>query len=257
MTGVPTDIYAFHRSRVLAVIPARYASTRLPGKPLLRETGKYLIQHVIERVRQADRIDEVVVATDDERIVAVVQSFGGTAVMTSPHHRSGTDRTAEVARGRPDIDVVINVQGDEPLISPDALDTLVDLVATRDSTTAMATLARPFEQDEDPADENAVKVVRDSAGDALYFSRALIPFGRQGNESYLLHLGLYAWRREVLLHLVSLPQSPLEVVESLEQLRALENGIRIRVGVVSDGGYGIDTPADYARFVNQVSAHPS
>lgn len=249
---------------VLAVIPARFASTRLPGKPLLSDTGKPLIQHVVERVRQASRIDEILVATDDERIFAAVQQFGGQVEMTSTTHRSGTDRVAEIAAGRPDASVILNVQGDEPNISPAALDALVEVMigtghAPAASPAPMATLATPFPANLDATSPHAVKVVCDQSGHALYFSRALIPHHRDlsttGTPPTLLHLGVYAYRRDVLLRLAGLPPTDLERAESLEQLRALDHGVRIRVAIIDEPSFGIDTPEDYARFKQSHAAN--
>ncbi len=241
----------------VAVIPARYASTRFPGKPLADQTGQPLIQHVYERVAQARTIARALVATDDRRIVEAVRAFGGNAVMTRADHPSGTDRVAEVAAGL-DAEIVVNVQGDEPELEPSAIDLLVGLLSD-DATSSMATLACPFEcvPGADPADPSAVKVVLDCRGRALYFSRSLIPHRRADAGSVgpgctpLLHLGIYAYRREFLLQLASLPPTPLETAERLEQLRALEHGHSIAVGVVQSAAVGIDTPEDYAAFVKR------
>jgi 3-deoxy-manno-octulosonate cytidylyltransferase (CMP-KDO synthetase) len=237
------------------IIPARYASTRLPGKPLLRQTGKYLIQHVYERACQARRSAQVVVATDDPRIAVAVTSFGGQVAMTRRDHPSGTDRVAEVAT-RLDADVVINLQGDEPLIDPAALDLLPQLLE-RDTSADMATLAVPLTSVEQWQNPNCVKVVCDANGRALYFSRSPIPFVRDGGPDFtaqpacfLQHLGLYAYRRPFLLRLAALPPTPLEQWEKLEQLRVLALGHRIHVGVVSHAGIGVDTYSDYQRFVH-------
>src|SRR5262249_22511868 len=238
--------------RTAIVIPARYASTRLPAKPLLRETGKYLIQHVYEQATRSGAA-EVVIATDDDRILRAAQAFGGRAVMTRADHPSGTDRVAEVARGL-DADVLVNLQGDEPLIDPATLDLLPRLLA-EDATADMATLAVPLGKLEDWRDPNCVKVVCDGRGRALYFSRSPIPFVRDGQPDlasgrFLQHLGLYAYRREFLLELAKLPPAPLELTEKLEQLRVLALGYRIQVGVVASAHRGVDTPADYQRFVD-------
>jgi 3-deoxy-manno-octulosonate cytidylyltransferase (CMP-KDO synthetase) len=236
------------------VIPARYASTRLPGKPLLRQTGKYLIQHVYERACQARRASQVLVATDDPRIVAVVESFGGQVVLTSRRHRTGTDRVAEVAR-KLDAEVIINLQGDEPLVDPAALDLLPELLR-HDPGADMATLAVPLTSVEAWHNPNCVKVVRDAAGRALYFSRSAIPFVRDGRPPFhaqppmfFQHLGLYAYRRPFLLRLAALPPEPLEELEQLEQLRVLSLGHRIQVGVVREATIGVDTYEDYLAFV--------
>jgi len=236
------------------VIPARYASTRLPGKPLLRQTGKYLVQHVYERACLAQAAERVVVATDDPRIVAAVESFGGNVVLTRRDHPSGTDRVAEVARHL-DADVIVNLQGDEPQTDPGALDLLASLIE-RDHDADVATLAAPITSEEQWQNPNCVKVVCDAAGRALYFSRAPIPFVRDGRPDFgarppvfLQHLGLYAYRRPFLLALASLPPEPLEQLEKLEQLRVLALGRRIHVGVVRHGATGVDTRDDYDRFV--------
>jgi 3-deoxy-manno-octulosonate cytidylyltransferase (CMP-KDO synthetase) len=244
--------------RTAIVIPARYASTRLPGKPLLRSTGKYLIQHVYERACLASRAQEVVVATDDPRIVAAVESFGGRAMMTSRDHPSGTDRIAEVARSL-DADLYINLQGDEPLIDPTALDRLVELME-RDSGAGMATLAVPLTDEESFRDPNCVKVVCDDRGRAMYFSRCPIPHVRGAKPDFRIqpprfmqHLGAYAYRKSVLFQLSQLPPTPLESLEKLEQLRALAHGIVIQVGVIAHSGRGVDTLDDYERFVRKFS----
>lgn len=236
------------------VIPARYASTRLPGKPLLKQTGKYLIQHVHERARESRRAGRVIIATDDPRIVAAVKGFGGEVVMTRRDHASGTDRVAEVAE-RLDADVVVNLQGDEPLVDPAALDLLPTLLE-RDRECDMATLAVPITTAEQWHNPNCVKVVCDAAGRALYFSRSPIPYVRDGRPDFaaeppriLQHLGLYAYRRTFLLHLARLPQQPLEQLEKLEQLRVLALGQPIRVGLVRHAAVGVDTVEDYEQFV--------
>jgi 3-deoxy-manno-octulosonate cytidylyltransferase (CMP-KDO synthetase) len=238
---------------VAIVIPARYASSRLPAKPLLRATGKYLIEHVYERACQS-KADAVIVATDDERIVAAVQSFGGRVIMTQADHPSGTDRVAEVARSL-DHEIVINLQGDEPTLDPDTLDLVADLLK-KDPQASMATLGVPIQSLEQWRDPNCVKLVRDVYGRALYFSRSPIPFARDGEPDFrkypgvfLQHLGLYAYRRNFLLDLATWPPSPLEEIEKLEQLRVLSLGRRIQVGVVAHASRGVDTPADYERFV--------
>jgi 3-deoxy-manno-octulosonate cytidylyltransferase (CMP-KDO synthetase) len=240
--------------KTAVVIPARYASSRLPGKPLLRQTGKYLIQHVYERACQARCAGAVIVATDDERIAEAVREFGGRVEMTRADHPSGTDRIAEVAR-RLDADVIVNLQGDEPLIDPSSLDRLPEMLR-RDPDADVATLAVPITSAEQWRDPACVKVVRDACGRALYFSRSPIPFVRDAEPDFgrepamfLQHLGLYAYRRHFLLSLAQLPPEPLEELEKLEQLRVLSLGRRIAVGVVAHAGRGVDTPADYERFV--------
>jgi 3-deoxy-manno-octulosonate cytidylyltransferase (CMP-KDO synthetase) len=239
--------------RTAILIPARHASTRLPGKPLLKETGKYLVQHVYEQACQA-RAAEVIVATDDTRIFDAVGEFGGKAIMTRSDHPTGTDRIAEVARGL-DADVIVNLQGDEPLIDPASLDLLADLLH-HDDECDVATLATPITAIEQFNDPNCVKVVCDKRRRALYFSRSPIPYVRDGKPDFakrpalfLQHLGLYAYRRDFLLHYAQLPPEPLEQTEKLEQLRVLAVGKKIAVGMIAHAGRGVDTPADYARFV--------
>ena len=240
------------------VIPARYASSRLPGKPLLNETGKFLIQHVVENAWRS-ATGAVIVATDDERIRAAVRSFGGHAVMTRPEHASGTDRVAEVAREL-EVDVIVNLQGDEPDLDPAILNVLPGLLAS-DREAAMATLAVPITSAEQWRDPNCVKVVCDQQGRALYFSRSPIPYVRDGPPDFteqpprfLQHLGLYAYRRDFLLYMATLPPAPVEGLEKLEQLRVLAAGHKIAVGVVAHAGRGVDTPADYVRFVQAYRA---
>src|SRR3954454_6141004 len=240
---------------IVAVIPARFGSTRLPGKPLLSETGRPLIQHVVEAAQKASRIARVIVATDDSRIVEAVARFGGECVMTRADHPSGTDRVAEVARTLPDARIVVNLQGDEPEISPEALDLVVSVLEADDAA-AMATLATPIRTEAVYRDPSCVKVVCSQAGRALYFSRAPIPCHRDGlpdpsTPPGYLHLGLYAYRREFLLRLAGLPPSALETTEKLEQLRVLEAGYAIAVGIVDEPSVGIDTPDDYRAFVER------
>ena len=236
----------------VVIIPARYGSTRLPGKPLLAETGKPLIQHVVEAVRPAKRIRRIVVATDDERIVRAVEGFGGEAVMTGESCRTGTDRLAEAAGhlGLADEEIVVNIQGDEPDIPPECVDRLVELLD--ESRAAMATLATPLPA-ADADDPNRVKVVLAADGRAMYFSRARIPHDRDGDghPQYLLHLGVYAYRVAFLKRYASMAATPAERSEKLEQLRVLENGCDIAVGVVDYDGSGIDTREDYVRFVEK------
>jgi 3-deoxy-manno-octulosonate cytidylyltransferase (CMP-KDO synthetase) len=240
--------------RIAIVIPARHASTRLPGKPLLRETGKYLIQHVYEKAAEARCATDVIVATDDQRIVAAVESFGGRAMMTRADHVSGTDRIAEVAEHL-SADAIINLQGDEPRIDPESLDMLGALLAEHPET-PMATLAVPIADMETYLSPNVVKVVCDVQGRALYFSRSPIPMVRDGAPDFsvrparfLQHLGVYAYRRDSLIAIARTPAHPLEEIEKLEQLRVLAMGGTIRVGQVAHAHRGVDTPADYADFV--------
>jgi 3-deoxy-manno-octulosonate cytidylyltransferase (CMP-KDO synthetase) len=234
---------------IWAVIPARYGATRLPGKPLAQIAGKPMIQHVWERVREAKKIGKVLVATDDERIRAAVQGFGGEAVMTRADHRSGTGRVAEVAIGS-HADIFINVQGDEPMISPEAVDTLAEAIAAEEDV-QLATLAVLLREAKDIMDPHVVKVVVDFNGDALYFSRAPIPWVRDSGGSvharHLKHLGLYAYRREALMEYETLPPGELERVEQLEQLRWLENGYKMRVAETEHDSFSVDVPEDVVR----------
>ncbi|MBF0177999.1 MAG: 3-deoxy-manno-octulosonate cytidylyltransferase [Magnetococcales bacterium] len=230
--------------KITAIIPARYASTRLPGKPLAVMAGKPMIQHVYERTALA-RVDRVLVATDDERIRAAVLAFGGDVVMTSPSHPSGTDRIAEAARGM-QVDVIVNVQGDEPLLHPHMLDQLLEPMR-QDPTIPMGTLAHPLADATDLLSPDVVKVVCNRQGFALYFSRAPIPLAREphdGTIGALRHIGLYAYRADFLQQFARLQPTPLEKMEKLEQLRALEHGHAIRVAVTDHAATGVDTPAD-------------
>jgi 3-deoxy-manno-octulosonate cytidylyltransferase (CMP-KDO synthetase) len=234
------------------VIPARHASTRLPGKPLLRETGKYLVQHVVERASQAPGVTRVIVATDDDRIEAAVRSFGGEVERTRADHATGTDRVAEVA-GRLGLGVVVNVQGDEPLLEPK--DVAAVAAAARAPGVDIATLACPLGDAAAAANPNVVKVVRRADGSALYFSRAPIPFDRAtgtASREALGHVGVYAFAPGRVLDFVALPAGRLDAAESLEQLRALEAGWRIAVLDASVPPFGIDTPEDYRRFVERM-----
>jgi 3-deoxy-manno-octulosonate cytidylyltransferase (CMP-KDO synthetase) len=234
-------------ARTVAVIPARFGSTRFPGKPLAAIAGRPMIQWVYERAAQAQKVDDVIVATDDQRIVEAVEAFGGTAVMTAADHATGTDRIAEAVTGV-NADIVVNLQGDEPLLPPSVIDKLID--AMQESGADMGTAAVPFGQTQsDPLDPNCVKVVVDDRGFALYFSRSLIPFSRNGGVRVepLLHWGLYAYKRDFLEQFVRWPQGRLEKCELLEQLRALENGAAIRVIEVQEVSMGVDVPADIAK----------
>ena len=232
--------------KAVAVIPARYGSTRLPGKPLLDICGKPLIQRVWDVVTQVHNINEIIVATDDVRIAKVVQDFGGRAMMTSADCQSGSDRVREVAQ-TVEADVYVNVQGDEPLLKHSAIEKLLDVFA-QDASVRVATLCSPISREEAQS-PNQVKVVRDHAGNALYFSRASLPFVREANETvdYFGHIGIYAYRREALCSFTSLPVSPLEQAEKLEQLRFLQAGIPIRVIEVPRMGVGVDTQEDLER----------
>lgn len=240
--------------KIVVCIPARYASTRFPAKVLAKDTGKYLIQHTWEQACKARLPERVVIAADDQRIVRAAKEFGAECVLTSPKHNSGTDRIAE-AVGRSDADIVINVQGDEPRIDPDHIDLLARLMLDNPQA-EMATLAAPFAAREQIADPNVVKVVAGIGGKAIYFSRSVIPYDRDragvGDAGvYLRHIGIYAYRRDFLLKITSLPQTPLEKLEKLEQLRAIENGYTILVGKVEHTCEGIDTPEQYAAFAER------
>ena len=228
------------------VIPARFASTRLQGKPLADIAGKPMIQRVYEQVSKAKEPATVIVATDDQRVFDRVQSFGGTVVMTSNQHPTGTDRLAEVASQYEDIDVIINVQGDEPLIDADVIDQLADLFL-EDDQLQMATVGSPL-LEEEYDEPSAVKVICNKRGDAMYFSRSLIPYPRNAFvNAPMKHVGIYAYRREFLLDYAKMEPTPAEQTESLEQLRALENGYTIRVIKTDKRFAGVDTPEDLDR----------
>lgn len=255
---------------IVAVIPARLGATRFPGKPLARETGKYLVQHVYERASRCSAIDRAIVATDDERIVSAVKSFGGQVRMTRPDHVSGTDRVGEVADGLDlcDDDLVLNVQGDEPELETGSLEKLVRRMKDFTDGVSIGTLAAPFDDrgprqgSGSPLDPGCVKVVTDLRGQALYFSRSAIPYPRDTQgvvdrpSRWLLHMGVYAFRRETLRRITGGRMAPgvLERTESLEQLRWMQNGLSIAVVVVDHGWVGIDTPEDYAAFVKRARA---
>jgi 3-deoxy-manno-octulosonate cytidylyltransferase (CMP-KDO synthetase) len=245
---------------IVAIIPARFASTRLPGKPLSDIHGKSMIEWVHERVRRARLLDRILVATDDERIAAVVRGFGGDAVMTSPTHATGTDRLGEAVR-HTDAQIVVNVQGDEPMLDPAGIDAAIEPLLS-DPELPMATLSTPLKDIEEMLAPAVVKVVSDARGNALYFSRSPIPYVRLDPPGDLRaaaaaalargvarkHVGLYVYRRAALLRLVALPQSPLEEAEGLEQLRALQAGMPIRVVPMNgEGGVAVDTPQDLDR----------
>lgn len=235
-------------ARVVAIIPARYESTRLPGKPLADLDGQPMIQRVYERTAQARGVERVLVATDDERIRAAVTAFGGEAVMTARTHRTGTDRLAEVARTL-EAEIVVNVQGDLPLLDP-ALVAATVAPLTADATLPMATICTPLRNVAERDNPNVVKVVTDRAGYALYFSRSPLPFHRDGAPATGLgckHIGLYGYRREFLLRFAALEPTPLEQAEQLEQLRALEWGFRIKVTEVDAASIEVDTPHDLDR----------
>lgn len=231
--------------QALGVIPARYGSTRLEGKPLVDIIGKPMIQHVYENVTRSSILDDVIVATDDSKIKKVVEGFGGKAVLTSPDYTTGTDRVAEVARNL-DVQVVVNIQGDEPFINPEMINEVAEPLL-RDKNILMGTLMHKIKNEEDLSNPNVVKVVTDKSGFALYFSRSLIPYPRrsEGHRAFE-HIGIYSYQKDFLLKFAELKPTPLETSESLEQLRALENGYRIKV-VLTKQKYialSVDTPED-------------
>ena len=242
------------QKRILGVIPARFASARFPGKALAPIAGKPMLQHVWERAKMAQYLYDVLIATDDHRIADAVRSFGGRVRMTSSQHPSGTDRLAEVA-GAEAAELYVNIQGDEPLIDPGAIDAAI-LAVREDDDVAMGTLKKQITDPSDIGNPNVVKVVTNLQNDAIYFSRCPIPFERDGSVGSLLyfkHIGLYVYRRDFLLAYPDLKMGPLEEAERLEQLRALENGFRIRVVPTEYESLGVDTPADLNR-VNQLFA---
>jgi len=236
--------------KVLCVIPARFASTRLPGKPLKDIAGKPMVVRVYERASQAGLVDETLVATDDERIKDAVEAAGGRAMLTRADHATGTDRLAEVAEAYPQVDLIVNVQGDEPLIEPGLIDQLAGLFADEPDL-QMATVKTEMKDEDEQRNPNNVKVVCDKAGYALYFSRSLMPYPRKGGCPVYKHIGIYAYRRDFLLKYAKMEPTPLEKAESLEQLRALENGFRIKVVETKASFVGVDTPEDLER-VNEI-----
>jgi 3-deoxy-manno-octulosonate cytidylyltransferase (CMP-KDO synthetase) len=255
--------------KILACIPARYGSTRLAGKVLAKDTGKFLIQHTYERACAASLPEKVIIAADDQRIAAAAKTFGAECILTSTEHKSGTDRIAEAVRDI-DVEIVVNLQADEPEIDPQNIDFLARLLAENPDY-PMATLATAFKTVEQVADPNIVKVIishcisntshesratSDGIGRAIYFSRAPIPYDREKSgvgkkQQYLRHIGIYAYRKQFLLKITALPQTKLEKIEKLEQLRAIENGFPILVGKVKHTCDGIDTPQQYAEFVKR------
>lgn len=244
--------------KVVAIIPARYNSTRLPGKPLLDILGKPMIQHVWEKTKAVGKVNKVIVATDNEKIYNAVERFGGEAIMTSKSHITGTDRIAEVVKSLSSgIDIIVNIQGDEPTIEPDMVDQVIS-VLSNDSRASIGTLCKMIEDVNEIMDPNIVKVVFDKEGFALYFSRLPIPFYRNGKKEtkgniHYKHLGIYSYRREALLSLSSTKPTPLEIAEKLEQLRAIENGMRIKVGLTFKDTIGVDTNEDLERVIKYMS----
>ncbi len=244
---------------VLAVVPARYGSTRFPGKPLAPIAGRPMIQHVVERVRQAKLVSRTIVATDDARIKSAVEAFGGEAILTRADHTNGTDRVAEVA-AHVNAQIYVNVQGDEPLIDPGTVDAVIAAML-EDESVQIATPCVAIEEPKDIMDPNVVKVVRDFDGNGIYFSRAPIPWVRDTNAGvkaqHWKHLGLYGYRREALLEYQTLPPGDLERIEQLEQLRWLENGFRIRVAETDYDAVSVDVPSDIERVEKLLRAGPS
>jgi 3-deoxy-manno-octulosonate cytidylyltransferase (CMP-KDO synthetase) len=239
--------------RTLGVIPARYGAQRFPGKPLAPIAGKSLVQRVYEQAAKSKRLDKVVVATEDTRILEAVEAFGGDAMLTSPDCATGTDRVAEVARAI-DAELVLNIQGDEPLMRPDMIDQLVEGMQA-DAGCVMGTLARKISVPDQITNPHVVKVVVAGNGNALYFSRSPIPYVRDAGETatFYKHLGIYVYRREFLMKFVKLPASPLEKAEKLEQLRALDNGFAIRVWITPHDSIGVDRPED-VKLVEEILA---
>lgn len=241
-----TDTF-MHSNKTAIIIPARYGSTRLEGKPLIEVKRKTIIQWVYEKANQSKLADEVIVATDNDKIFNTVKAFGGNVQMTSPDHQSGSDRIAEIAQNNPEFDIIVNVQGDEPLISPESID--ASIKALQDEKADISTLIRKLDNDEEINNPNTVKAVIDNENFALYFSRCPIPYPRnKKNATYYGHIGLYAYKRDSLLKMISLAQSNLEKIESLEQLRALQNGMKIKTVKVGYKPIGIDTKEDIDAF---------
>lgn len=243
--------------KILGIIPARYASTRFPGKPLVDIAGKSMIRRVYEQALQAARLAEVVVATDDERILVHVKDFGGKAILTSPAHRSGTDRCAEVTGKLPGFDYAVNIQGDEPFIHPEQIDLLCSCFDTED--TGLATLVKQIHSDDDLINLNIPKVVLNSSSEALYFSRTAIPHFRGKpltewllHQPYFKHIGIYGYRTDVLNRITQLPVSGLEKAEALEQLRWIENGLRIKVAITDMETHAVDTPEDLEKILKHL-----
>jgi 3-deoxy-manno-octulosonate cytidylyltransferase (CMP-KDO synthetase) len=240
-------------NKTAIIIPARYASTRLPGKPLIEVKGKPIIQWVYEQASKSKLAQDVIVATDDEKIFNAVKSFGGEVRMTSADHQSGSDRIAEIVRKDPDIAIAVNVQGDEPMLNPDSIDNAVKSLL-EDEKADISTLIRKIHDKEEVQNPNLVKAVIANDGKALYFSRSPIPYPRKEEFAvYYGHVGLYAYRREALLRMTELPQTDLEQAECLEQLRALQNGFVIKTAEIDYTPTGIDTPEDLERFKACVS----
>ena len=240
--------------KVIAVIPARFSSTRFAGKVLAKDTGKFLIQHTYERACMAKLPEKVIIAADDKKVAAAAETFGADCVLTSPDHQSGTDRIAEAVADM-DVEIIVNLQGDEPEIDPANIDYLAKMLMDNPDC-PMATLAAEFQDARQVSDSNIVKVIIGCSNKAIYFSRSPIPYDREKSgvgdvKQYLRHIGIYAYRKKFLQEITALPQTPLEKIEKLEQLRAIENGYSILVGKVKHTCDGIDTPEQYAEFVKR------
>lgn len=236
------------RHKIIGMIPARYASTRLPGKPLSLISGKSLIQRTYENTQRCPFLDEVVVATDDDRIYTHVKEFGGEVVMTSVDCPTGTERLAEAIHANfKDVDIVINIQGDEPLLEPEVIQKVGEALLN-DTVAVMSTAVVKIDNEEDANNRSVNKCIIDTNSNALYFSRSLLPGGHSGkwdpSQTYYKHLGIYAYRRDFLLHYAELSPTPLQIAEDLEQLKVLEHGFRIKVAVVDSASIGVDTPED-------------
>ena len=245
--------------KVLGIIPARYSSSRFPGKPLIDIAGKTMIQRVVEQATKSELINEVVVATDDQRIFEHVQFFGGNVMMTSENHMNGTERCGEVIETYSDLDIVINIQGDEPLIQPEQLEKVIALF--EDDEVEIGSLCKKLSDAEDLFNPNRIKVVKNAANDGLYFSRGAIPFQKDqkiskwlDNADYFKHIGIYAWRLNTLKKLLQLPVSQLEQLESLEQLRWLDAGYKIRLAETTIETPNIDTPEDLERVLKAINS---
>lgn len=237
----------FGKKKTAIIIPARYGSSRLEGKPLLVAGGKPIIQWVYEKAKQAKEVDAVIVATDDERIFNAVKAFGGDVEMTSVNHKCGSDRIKEVADRHEDFEYIINLQGDEPMIKVDYIESVIDGVKNHKAD--ISTLICPIKDKEDVEKPQLVKCVIDNNGFALYFSRSKIPFERNENPApFYGHIGIYGYTREALVKMTTSPQTPLEIAESLEQLRALQMGMKIKTAIVNEKPVGIDTKEDFEEF---------
>ena len=240
--------------KIAIIIPARYGSTRLPAKALIEVNEKPIIQYVWEKAMSSKLADEVIIATDNELIINACNKFGANAMMTDVNHKCGSDRIAEVAQKRPDIDYIINVQGDEPLITPESIDACISSLVNNDDAD-VSTLIRVITDEEELNNPNVVKCVKNLAGYAMYFSRSKIPYERNmENHEFYGHMGIYGYKREALFKMTQLSQTTYEMAESLEQLRALQNGMKIKVSTVANVPVGIDTMEDFEKFKSMVEA---